>query len=205
MPTNIKITRQMILDTAFEIVRKEGLDGISNRTLAKKMNCSIRPIYYQFKNVEELNKALYIKIEKYFYKFLMDNMIEDIPPYKQVGINYIKFAKHEKQFFKILFMSETELIPEKFISKDYEDYMELVKLIKISTKLNDEDIGNFHTKMWIFSHGIATLVASDTVQFTDEQIQQLLSQEFQALMLLKENPDNRWILKNGKFQGGNEK
>ena len=50
--------------------------------------------------------------------------------------------------------------------------------------------------MWIFSHGIATLVACGTVKLTESQIQELLSYEFQALMLLEENPNNKWKLNN---------
>ena len=184
----------MILETAFEIVRKYGTEKLSNRELASKLNCSIRPIYYQFENSEELQKELYKKIERYFYKFLLDNMIEDIPKYKQVGINYIKFAKKEQKLFQTLFLNETGLTPNAFVSKDGDDYKELEKLIKISTKLEEEDIKSFHTKMWIFCHGIATLVANDTVSLTDEQIEQLLSYQFQALMLLEENPNNKWVL-----------
>ena len=194
MPTKIKISKEMILETAFEIVRKYGTEKLSNRELASKLNCSIRPIYYQFENSEELQKELYKKIERYFYKFLLDNMIEDIPKYKQVGINYIKFAKKEQKLFQTLFLNETGLTPNAFVSKDGDDYKELEKLIKISTKLEEEDIKSFHTKMWIFCHGIATLVANDKVSLTDEQIEQLLSYQFQALMLLEENPNNKWVL-----------
>ena len=196
MPTKIKISKEMILETAFEIVRKDGTEKLSNRELANKLNCSIRPIYYQFENVEEMQKELYTKIEQFFYKFLLDNMVEGIPKYKQIGINYIKFAKKEKKLFQILFMSNTGLTPSAFVSKDGEDYKEIEKLIKISTNLKEEDIKDFHTKMWIFCHGIATLVANDTIKLTDNQIQELLSYEFQALMLLEENPNNKWKLNN---------
>lgn len=195
MPKSVKITKEKILEAAFSIVREKGIESLSNRELAKKLNSSIRPIYYQFKNVEELNNELYIKIEKYFYKFLMDKMVDNIPPYKQVGINYIKFAKEETNFFKFLFMSGSDLVPKEFISRDNEDYQELTKLIKLSTQLKDEDISDFHTKMWVFTHGIAMLVATDTVKLTESQIKELLSLEFQALMLLKENKDNKWVLK----------
>ena len=196
MPTTTKITKEMILNAAFEIAREKGFEKISNRELAKKMNCSIRPIYYQFKNVEELNKELYKKIERYFYEFLMDNMIKDVPLYKQIGINYIKFAIAENNLFKFLFMTETKDEPSAFIATDEKGFEEVVKAIKTSTKLSDKDIKSFHIKMWIFAHGIATLSATKSVKFTDEQIQDLLSQEFQALMLLEENPNNKWILKN---------
>ena len=194
MPTTLKITKEKILDAAFSIARSYGIDKVSNREIAKRLNCSIRPIYYQFKNVDELNKELYVKIEKFFYKFIMDNMVDTMPLYKQVGINYIKFAREEINLFKFLFMTRSDLIPKEFVSKDQEDFKELVKLIKISTKLSDKDIESFHIKMWIFAHGIATLSANNTVEFNDEQISHLLSLEFQALMLLKENPNNKWIL-----------
>ena len=194
MPTKIRISKDMILDAAFEIVRQYGMEKLSNRELANKLKCSIRPIYYQFENVEEMQKELYIKIEKYFYEFLLDNMIDGIPQYKQVGINYIKFAKKENKLFQTLFMSETGLRPDAFVSKAGDYYKEIEKLVKISTHLKEDDIKDFHTKMWIFCHGIATLVANNTINLTDDQIQQLLSYEFQALMLLEENPDNKWVL-----------
>ena len=194
MPTKIRISKDMILDAAFEIVRKDGMEKLSNRELANKLSCSIRPIYYQFENVEEMQKELYLKIEQYFYKFILDNMVKEIPKYKQVGINYIKFAKKEKKLFQTLFMTDVGLTPDAFVSKAGEDYKEIEKFIKISANIKEEDIKDFHTKMWIFCHGIATLVANDTIKLTDNQIQDLLSCEFQALMLLEENPNNKWVL-----------
>lgn len=191
----------MILDAAFEIVKKDGMEKLSNRELANKLNCSIRPIYYQFENVEEMQKELYLKIEQYFYKFILENMVEGIPKYKQVGINYIKFAKKEKKLFQTLFMTDVGLTPDAFVLKAGEDYKEIEKFIKISANIKEEDIKDFHTKMWIFCHGIATLVANDTIKLTDNQIQDLLSYEFQALMLLEENPNNKWVLN----QKGNNK
>lgn len=194
MPTKVRISKDMILNTAFKIVRKDGIDKLSNRELAKRLKCSIRPIYYQFENVEEMKKELFKKIEQYFYKFILDNMVEGMPKYKQVGLNYIKFAKKERKLFQTLFMHDTELSPYAFVTKSGKDYKEIERLVKISTNLDDEDIKDFHTRMWFFCHGIATLVANETVKLTDDQIQKLLSYEFQALMLLEENPNNKWIL-----------
>ncbi len=87
----------------------------------------------------------------------------------------------ESNLFQILFMVKSSLTPKEFVTKDNEDFKE------------------FHVKMWIFTHGLATLVASETCDLTDEQISQLLSYGFQAFMLLEDNPNNKWILKDGKF------
>lgn len=198
MPTTIRITKEMILNAAFDITRNEGVEKLSNREIAKKMNCSIRPIYYQFKNSEELYKALYNKINSYFYDFIMKNIVDDIPHYKQIGINYIKFAQEETNLFKVLFMSPARNLPNTFVETDKTGFAGVIDAIKLSTHLSEKDIKSFHTKMWIFVHGIATLTVSRSFKFTDEQIKDLLSQEFQALMLLEENPNNKWILKNKK-------
>lgn len=198
MPTTIRITKEMILNAAFDITRNEGIEKLSNREIAKKMNCSIRPIYYQFKNSEELYKELYNKINSYFYDFIMKNIVDDIPHYKQIGINYIKFAQEETNLFKVLFMSPARNLPNTFVETDKTGFAGVVAAIKLSTHLSDKDIKSFHTKMWIFVHGIATLTVSKSVKFTEKQIRDLLSQEFQALMLLEENPNNKWILKNKK-------
>lgn len=198
MPTTIRITKEMILNAAFDITRNEGIEKLSNREIAKKMNCSIRPIYYQFKNSEELYKELYNKINSYFYDFIMKNIVDDIPHYKQIGINYIKFAQEETNLFKVLFMSPARNLPNTFAETDKTGFAGVVAAIKLSTHLSDKAIKSFHTKMWIFVHGIATLTVSRSFKFTDEQIKDLLSQEFQALMLLEENPNNKWILKNKK-------
>lgn len=196
MANTTKITKEMILDTAFSIARREGLNSISNRRIAKELNSSIRPIYYQFKNTEELKTELGKKIDTYFYDYLLNNKLGNMPLYKQIGINYIRFSRDEKKLFKILFMSDNKLLPSDFIIDT--DYMRIKDIIKISTNLSDKDIKSFHLKMWMFTHGIATLAANDTVLFTDKQISDLLSYEFQALMLLEENPDNKWVLKEEK-------
>ena len=192
-----KITKEIILEKALEIIRTQGIEKVSNREIAKKLNSSIRPIYYQFKNSEELYNELLMKMETYFYSFLLDNEIEDIPKYKQIGINYIKFAKEETNIFKALFMKKNNLVVENFIGQ-IKEFKEIEKFVKVSTNLKNEEIKSFHVKMWIFTHGLATLIASNTINFNDQQIRDLLSYEFQALMLLEENPNNKWVLKKEK-------
>lgn len=97
LPKRLKITREEIINAAFEIARKEGMEKVSNRAIAKKLNSSIRPIYYQFKNAEELHQEVYEKIDNYFYDFLLNNGSDEYSKYRQVGINYIAFAKKEKE------------------------------------------------------------------------------------------------------------
>ena len=185
LPKKISISKDNILNTALEIVRENGIEFVSNREIAKRLNCSIRPIYYQFENSEELMEELKKLMIKYFYDFLTNNMNDEMPKYKQTGINYIKFAKEEKNLFKVLFMSKTNLSIGEFIDAADGNFNEVEKYINMSTSLVGKDLKSFHVKMWLFTHGIATLLASDAIVLGDKQISELLSSEFKALMLLE--------------------
>lgn len=198
MAKNISISKSDILNEALQIVREKGIERVSNREIAKRLNCSIRPIYYQFSSSKNLMDELEKVMIKYFYDFLTTNMNDEMPKYKQVGINYIKFAKKEKNLFKVLFMSKTKLSVEEFIGNAGSNFDIVNDFISKSTRLEQEKIKQFHIKMWLFTHGIATLLATDAIFLSDEEVSNLLSSEFQALMLLSENPDNKWKISNYK-------
>jgi AcrR family transcriptional regulator len=58
------ITRDQILNAAYEVVAKEGFSRFTARNIAAKMKCSTQPIYLEFKNMDELKKVLVKEIIK---------------------------------------------------------------------------------------------------------------------------------------------
>lgn len=61
---------------------------------------------------------------------------------------------------------------------------------KAKIKISNDMILNTAFEI-VRDNGIEKLVASETLKVTEEQIRDLLSYEFQALMLLEENPNNK--------------
>lgn len=61
MPPKVKITKEMIIDVAFEIARSEGAENINARTVSKKLGCSTQPVMYHFKTIEELKKMYILR------------------------------------------------------------------------------------------------------------------------------------------------
>ena len=39
-----RITREMVVDAAFEIARSEGMEQVMVKTIAEKLHCSVQPI-----------------------------------------------------------------------------------------------------------------------------------------------------------------
>ena len=54
VPKSTTITQEAIIDTAFEMVRKEGFGVLSARSIAKQIGCSTQPIYCCYKNMGDL-------------------------------------------------------------------------------------------------------------------------------------------------------
>jgi AcrR family transcriptional regulator len=54
MPPKAKISKEMILDTVLDITRQAGFDAVNARSIADKLQCSTRPIFTCYKNMDEL-------------------------------------------------------------------------------------------------------------------------------------------------------
>lgn len=173
MPPVKKFQREDIILAAYNIVKIEGIEGVNARRIAKELGCSVQPIFHNFTSMEMLYQEVYKKMYRKYQEYLMIGVSKD-QPYKQMGLAYIRFAKDYPEFFKLIFMQKTNLDAEAFVISDEigEDVIEVGRTL---TGLSYEEQKKFHVKVWIFTHGIACLVATNTVNFTEEEIENLLT------------------------------
>ena len=94
MPPKTRITRDMVLDAAFEITRGSGIENVNVRTISQRLGCSTQPVMYLFKKIEDLKRALYEKVDRYHSECLM-NIENPEELMLGIGLNYIRFAIRE--------------------------------------------------------------------------------------------------------------
>ena len=58
MPPKARITREMILNTALDITRQTGFETVNARGVAGRLQCSTRPIFTCYENMEELKQRV---------------------------------------------------------------------------------------------------------------------------------------------------
>lgn len=165
-------SKEDVLEVAYNIVAKEGFQGLNARRIAMELKASVHPIFRHFKDMEELKKAVYEKIYAKYQEYMLSGRNKE-NSYKQMGLSYIKFAKDYPEFFKIIFMQTTNLNAENFVMADKMGD-DVIKAGRELTGLSYEEQKKFHVKVWIFTHGIACLVATKTVEFSDKEISELL-------------------------------
>lgn len=180
MPPVRKFTREDIVNAACEIVRQDGFKGLNARKIAKELNCSVQPIFHNFETMEELSQAVYDKIYLK-YQEVMKQAMDEEHPYLAKGVAYVRFAREYPEFYKIIFMQESEKKLEEFIQADIDVSKNVMEAITQKFDISEKDLQDFHIKVWIFTHGLACLAATKTIAFTDDEIRSLLMNTVQEM------------------------
>lgn len=179
MPPKCKFTREEIINAALCITRKSGLSGLTARALAAELACSVKPIFGLFENMEEVQREVYASAYNLYQNYLQEDMAKGkYPPYKASGMAYIRFAKEERELFKLLFMRDRS--GEK-TEENREEIRPLLELIQHSLGLCEEDAYLFHLEMWLYVHGIATMIATSYLDWQDEFISKVLTDAYMGL------------------------
>lgn len=182
MPPVSKISKDMILKSGFEIIRSEGIENLNVRNIANKLNCSTQPIMYHYKNMDLLKEELYKMVDTYHSDYLMK--VSNIEPLLNIGLQYIKFANEEKNLFKFLFQSDKfSNFSFKNLINDNEDGLQYIfDVIGKKTNLTNNQIKDVFTILFIIAHGIASLLANNSMDYNETECIKILENSFsQAL------------------------
>ncbi len=182
MPPVRKFSKEEIIISACNIIKTEGKESLNARRLAKSLGCSVQPIFHNFTSMEELNKEVYNHIYNKYKEYMTTARESKIKPYREMGLAYIRFAADYPEFFKMIFMQNTNLSPESLITND-DMGNDVIKAGQELTGLTFEEQKNLHVKVWIFTHGIACLVATKTVEFKEGEISNLLEETVREMLI----------------------
>ena len=179
MPPKVKITKEDIIKTAVELVRKDGEGAINARNIASALNCSTQPIFSNFATMDELKFAVIEKADEICNEYIKREIESGIyVPYKASGMAYIRFAKEEKELFKLLYMRDRRT--EEIIGgTDLENQMS--QMVKDNTGLDGDKNKLFHLEIWAYVHGVATMFATNYFELDWELVSNMITDVYQGL------------------------
>ena len=178
MPPKVKITKENIIQTALDLIRSEGDGALNARSIASALGCSTQPVFSNFATMEELQLSVVEAAHDLYLGFLQGEVEEGkYPPYKAFGMAYIRFAKEEKELFKLLFMCDRENI--KLVSNV--DFGASVEMIMNACGISRERAELMHMEMWTCVHGIGTMLATSFFDLGWELISNMLSDTYYGL------------------------
>lgn len=181
MPRNFMFTKEEILSAALDLTREKGFSAVSARSLGEKLGTSSRPIFSHFENMADVQNGIIETANRLYQNYLKEDMSKGkYPPYKASGMAYIRFAREEKELFKLLFMCDRTGEDKSKIS---EETQMLSQLICKQVNITKEQAMLFQLEMWAYVHGIAVMIATNFYDWDEELCSQTLTDMYQGLKL----------------------
>ncbi len=184
MPPKVKIEQDQIIEAAIKIVRENGFENLNARAIAAEIGCSVHPIFRIYESMDGLKLEVSKEAEKMYNSKMFEAMSSADNGFQKMGLAYIEFAKQEKNLFKLLFMSDAFAGKSMLeITGSTEGDDEVIQMISQMTGLNKEYSKELYAGIWLTTHGIATMYATNNCRFSDEEVRRLLDNSFQGLVM----------------------
>lgn len=186
MPPKPKFKKEEIISCALDIVSKQGIVALTAKHLGRyRLGSSARPIFTVFASMSEVQQEVRQAAMKYFDSY-SPKMDSDIPMFKKLGIKMVHFANKEPKLFQLLFMQENE------DADTFDDVYDLLSdTAKMSISAIEKDYGlstdkakKLFENVWIYTFGIGVLCATGACHFSERELSEMLSQQFNAVMTL---------------------
>lgn len=187
MPAKKVIFEKDVMAAALDLIRERGENSLNARDLAKKINCSTQPIYSIYKNMQGVEEA----VRQAAARVLDEYMTNELKNGKYVGnqaigMGYVRFAAEEKCLYRYLYMKT----PQQRSDINVELTKKSVGFIMQKYGLDEQSATKYFAEIWIFSHGIASMVACDRLDFDEEKISDAFNDVAVGLGLRFKNEGN---------------
>ena len=183
MPPKPKFTKEEIIAAALELVSEHGIEALTARELGVRLGSSARPIFTVFNSMEEVQEEVRAAALKRFESYA-EKAMHYTPVFKQVGIQMILFAMEEPKLYQLVYMSENAGATDfESIVERLGDVAQLcVDVIQRDYGLSEKDAKALFEHVWIYTFGIGALCATGMCRFSQDEIIQMLGQDFMAML-----------------------
>ena len=181
MPPKAKITKEMIVNAAFDIARESGWENINARNVAGRLGCSTQPVMYHFATVDELKKAAYAKADLYHSEYLMSVKSPQIM--LEIGLNYIRFAIEEPHLFRFLFQSDFFAGSTLLEMIDADELTPILSAMQQAAGGSMEQVKEIFITIFLFAHGYASIIANNSLKYDEDLIKSQLERAYRGAKL----------------------
>jgi len=173
MPPKVTFTKEYVVEAAYEIVRESGIEELSARKIAEKLNCSTAPVYSTFESMEALKEEIMLKSKATLVKYASSNYSKE-KSFIDIGIGISIFAREEKNLFRAIFLKGENT--KHSINRFLEELEKEMDKDKKFTIMNKSEKKSLLERMVVFTIGFATIICEDLIEKqSDEYIKETIT------------------------------
>ena len=164
-----RITKEMVVNAAFEIARDGGMEQVMVKNIADKIGCSVQPIYSYCKNMEGLRMEVAGKVKIFVQEYIAAHINKD-DLFRSIGRNYIQLAKEEPNLFRIFILHKREGIASLDDLYRTEASRELTEGIAEDLHISIPAARRLHLNMLIYTIGLGTVFSVTSPGISADEI-----------------------------------
>lgn len=184
MPPKPKFTKDEIVQAALEVVSQKGVEALTAKELGDALGSPARPIFTVFRSMKEVQDEVRAAAMRRFERFAAQTL-PDMPLFKQVGMQMVLFGAKEPKLYQLLFMQENHN------AASFDDVFgalgptaeTCIQSLRNAHGLTEAESRLLFETVWIYTFGIGALCATGTCRFSEQRLGEMLSTEFQAMLL----------------------
>ncbi len=190
MPPKPKYTKEQLIDTAVDIIRKDGIKAITAQSLAEILHVTPPSVFSHFDTVEKIREAATDKAREIYDGYVKTGLAMN-PPFKGFAMQFVRFAYDEPMLFQLLFMHKKDDpgFNEYSLEEGHTDF--ILKAIKDTFDLDDAESRELFTYTAIFSHGVASMIATGACHFTEQEVAELLGSSCRGFLMMIRAPKDK--------------
>ena len=191
MPPKTKVTAEMIVSAAIEVVRQSGFEKINARTVSAQLHCSTQPVMYHFSTIDSLKRAVYRRADRLHSEYMM-NTPPGQDPILGIGLNYVRFAVEEPQLFRFLFQSGYAAEHSLLEMIDSEALIPVLATMQEAAGLSMEKTKQIFLTVALFAHGYASIIANNGLEYDEKLVAEHLERAWDGAFLaaMQEEKEN---------------
>lgn len=171
MPPKVKITREMILNAALALTREQGFEAVNARNIAAELECSTRPIFTAYQNMEEM-KEDFLEFAYSFYCSYVEQYEKESGVEADLlwPLSYLSFAQDEPNLFQLLFVDDMALD----LGKAMDFYQEIENGEKADAFAQRQGLERQKGRkvfldLFLYTHGMAVLTATEKMHLQQKE------------------------------------
>lgn len=183
MPPKVEITKEKVLKEALELVREHGIEVLTARSLAQRLNCSTQPIYSVCGSMDQLKDDVYNMAVEFTLSKMNSYKDEKNSPALNLGIGYLHLARNDKQLFKTVYLSgykKFDLTKDKFIGEDISTAS--MRRSKRLSNIDEDTLRKIYLKLTIYIIGIGTMINTDTIKINMDEATKMVEDMYEILL-----------------------
>ena len=153
MARPVSITRDPVLDAAFTLVRREGVNALTARALG----CSTQPLYPEFASMEALGAAAVERATAQALRLFRESGATDLDS----GLGVLRLIAEEPHLFALLTRDRAAVEARVRRGPLRAERLDPVRSRPALEGLGEAQLRRVHTKMWFFAQGAAVLLERD--------------------------------------------